>query len=136
MAKTAVKPAEMATKDWTCEYCGDANEVKAITSHSPLEGILACAQHEKLGNRDVKAALHQLGLVRTKDFCAAFTERSACAAMDSFLMKKDGVWIIPVNVDGSSVIVNKPITDPRQLLSLNMGFYLPEYFEYLQTVAD
>ena len=137
MTKTAVKPAEMAMKDCcTCDYCGEATEVKAITAHNPQNGILVCAQHETLGIRDVKAALHQLGLVRTKDFCAAFTERSACAATDSFLMKNDGVWVIPVNVAGSSVIVSKPITDPRQLLSLNMGFYMPEYFEYLKAVAD
>ena len=135
MNKTVAKSAALAMKGWTCEYCG-VEAVKAITGHNPQNGILACAEHEELGNRDVKAYLHELCLVRTKDFSAAFNVHSIVP--DSFLMKRDGIWVMPLNVAGSSgpVIVSKPITDPRHLLSLNMGFYLPEYFAHLQALRS
>ena len=67
MSITYALPKTLVLRMQVCEYCGKSL-VRHVTTYDRLHGIMACAEHVALAERDVRAWMCQEKIVRQRDF--------------------------------------------------------------------
>lgn len=127
--RTFVTPRRLICCSMTCDYCQELiSDLLPATDH--LFGIKVCHEHVAMGKRDNNAWLHSQNAVRVKDFASAYPAIiTPTLNMGGFIVKKDGAWLLPLDKP-------TPIVDATLFLSLNIGFYIADYFASLQPKAE
>lgn len=127
--RTFVTPRRLICCSMTCDYCQELiSDLLPATDH--LFGIKVCHEHVAMGKRDNNAWLHSQNAVRVKDFASAYPAiMTPTLNMGGFIVKKDGAWLLPLDKP-------TPIVDATLFLSLNIGFYIADYFASLQPKAE
>jgi len=128
-SRTFVTPHRLTCCSMTCDYCTQGMTDFVNANHYQF-GIKVCHSHLTEGRRDTNAWLHSQSAVRVKDFASAFPAIiEPTLNMSGFILKKDGVWLLPLDKP-------TPITDAVMRLSLDIGFYIADYFASLQPKAE